>query len=286
VSKVGGATGNFGYQFIFARQALYGLFNSPAQGWPQWIVSSPTIPSLATGVWMHVAFTYDQNTMLLYLNGQPIATNAIGAQPIATSPSNLRISGDDNGNGMFDGSIDEVAIYNRALSAGEIAAVYGAGTAGKCTSQAPAITGQPQGQSVVLGGTAVFSVQATGLLPQTNQWRLNGTALTDHGRISGSQSNVLVITNVQFADAGAYLVTVTNIAGGTVSLPATLTVLRQTPVLTWSNAASIVYGSALNNLQLNATANVPGSFAYAPLAGSVLNAGSYLVFHLEQPRLL
>ena len=175
VSKVGGAGGNNGYQFAFEHQALLGQFNSPGQGWPQWQVISPTIATLATGVWMHVAFTYDQNSMLLYLNGQPIATNVIGAHPIATSAANLRISGDDNGNVMFDGLIDEVSIYNHALSASQIAAVYGAGAAGKCQSEAPAIVGQPQSQSVVLGGTATFSVAATGLLPLTNQWQLNGT---------------------------------------------------------------------------------------------------------------
>jgi hypothetical protein len=81
---------------------------------------------------MHVAFTYDQNTMLLYLNGVPIATNVIGPHQIATSSSNLRIGGDDNGNGMFDGLIDEVSVYNRALSSSQIAAIYGAGAAGKC----------------------------------------------------------------------------------------------------------------------------------------------------------
>ena len=158
VSKVGGAEGNNGYQFGFAHQTLFGIFNSPGQVWPQWEVISPTLSSLATGVWMHVAWTYDQNTMLLYLNGQPIATNVIGPQPIATSSSNLHISGDDNGNGMFDGLIDEVSIYNRALSSNEIAAVYGAGLAGKCLSAAPGITGQPLSQSVVLGDTVMFSV--------------------------------------------------------------------------------------------------------------------------------
>jgi hypothetical protein len=56
-----------------------------------------------------------------------------------------------------------------------------------------------------------------------------------------------------------------------------LAVLRKTPVVTWSNAAPVTYGAALNNAQLNATANVPGTFSYNPPAGTVLNAGSYLL---------
>ena len=50
------------------------------------------------------------------------------------------------------------------------------------------------------------------------------------------------------------------------------------PTLTWTNPADIVYGTALGGSQLNATAtynatNVPGTFAYTPAAGTVLNAG-------------
>ena len=52
------------------------------------------------------------------------------------------------------------------------------------------------------------------------------------------------------------------------------TITKGTPTLTWANPADIVYGTALGATQLNATANVLGAFAYAPAAGTVLNAGS------------
>jgi hypothetical protein len=45
-------------------------------------------------------------------------------------------------------------------------------------------------------------------------------------------------------------------------------------VLTWSNPTPIIYGTALSTNQLNATADVPGSFTYSPTNGSVLNAGT------------
>ncbi|MBZ5660252.1 MAG: MBG domain-containing protein [Acidobacteriia bacterium] len=54
----------------------------------------------------------------------------------------------------------------------------------------------------------------------------------------------------------------------------TLTVNKATPVITWVTPAAITFGAALSAAQLNATANVPGSFAYNPVAGTVLNAGS------------
>jgi hypothetical protein len=44
--------------------------------------------------------------------------------------------------------------------------------------------------------------------------------------------------------------------------------------MAWANPAAIVYGTALSGAQLNATATVPGTFAYTPAAGTVLGAGS------------
>jgi len=45
-------------------------------------------------------------------------------------------------------------------------------------------------------------------------------------------------------------------------------------VLTWANPADIVYGTPLGAGQLNATANVPGTFVYTPAAGTILNVGN------------
>ncbi|WP_215734181.1 beta strand repeat-containing protein, partial [Geobacter grbiciae] len=49
---------------------------------------------------------------------------------------------------------------------------------------------------------------------------------------------------------------------------------KQTPVITWTAPAAITYGTALGVTQLNATANVPGTYVYTPASGAVLNAGS------------
>jgi Concanavalin A-like lectin/glucanases superfamily len=126
VSKVGGAVGNNGYDLtLSARNQLVALFNSPGQGWPGYEVGVllPIVP----GTWNHVAFTYDQSAMKLYFNGQPVATNVIGQAVISATSANLHISGDDNNHDYFDGLIDEASVYNRALSASEIAVIYQAG---------------------------------------------------------------------------------------------------------------------------------------------------------------
>jgi Flp pilus assembly CpaE family ATPase len=51
------------------------------------------------------------------------------------------------------------------------------------------------------------------------------------------------------------------------------TVAKAKPIITWPTPASIAYGTTLSGAQLNATASVPGTFVYAPAAGTVLSAG-------------
>ena len=62
-----------------------------------------------------------------------------------------------------------------------------------------------------------------------------------------------------------------NYQGGTVIVY--FTVDQTTPVVTWTAPAEIVYGTALSETQLNATASVPGIFTYTPSAGAMLPAG-------------
>ncbi len=52
------------------------------------------------------------------------------------------------------------------------------------------------------------------------------------------------------------------------------TFVQATPVITWAAPANITYGTALCSTQLDATANVAGTFAYTPAAGTVLKAGT------------
>jgi hypothetical protein len=51
-------------------------------------------------------------------------------------------------------------------------------------------------------------------------------------------------------------------------------IAKTSPTITWANPAAITYGTALSATQLDATADVPGSFTYTPTAGTVLGAGT------------
>ena len=48
----------------------------------------------------------------------------------------------------------------------------------------------------------------------------------------------------------------------------------QTPTITWANPVAITYGTALSGAQLNATSSAPGTFAYNPASGAILNVGT------------
>ena len=111
----------------------------------------------------------------------------------------------------FWGSMDEVSLYDRALAASEIQAIFNAGSAGKCKPtgpQRPVITQQPQNRVAVLGETVSFSVTAQGTEPLTYQWWISNRT-----NISGATSPTLTIANVQPADIGSYFVVVSNAAG-------------------------------------------------------------------------
>ena len=82
------------------------------------------------GVWQHVALTYDKASGIgtLYLNGVTVGRRQLIGPPMSTK-GDLWISrrnthqGDWSSNRSYSGLMDEIAIYNRALSASEIQAI-------------------------------------------------------------------------------------------------------------------------------------------------------------------
>src|SRR5919201_773580 len=74
---------------------------------------------LPLNTWTHLAGTYDGATIRLYVGGTLVASQAETGS-IAPSTGALRIGGNSVWGEYFQGLIDEVRIYNRALSASEI----------------------------------------------------------------------------------------------------------------------------------------------------------------------
>ncbi len=185
-----------------------------------------SVSTIATGVWYHVAAVRGSDYLQLYVNGQLEAQTGVSfPQDYGAYPLYLGSSGQPSWDHRLAGALDEVSLYNRALSSGEIAAIYAAHAGGKC--RAPTITAQPQGRTLPPGSNVSFTVSATGSLPLVYQWQRDGLNLADGGNISGAFSPTLSLVNVAPDDAGSYRVIITNTAGAATSAVAVLAVASE-----------------------------------------------------------
>ena len=176
------------------------------------------------GTWQHVVGVYDQGgaTVTIYVNGLPSGT--IGTPPAAGPTATIIPTSIGAGQGgigsaydmYFKGSIDEVAIYNTALTAAQVAAhkclQYGA-------SQPPLFVSQPASFTNYEGLPGGFSAAAIGSCELTNQWKKEGVD------IPGATLGQLQFPALSLSDSGNYRVLIGNSLGTTNSSTVYLAVL-------------------------------------------------------------
>lgn len=142
---------------------------------------------------------------------------------------------------------------------------------------APAITTQPQSQSILAGSNAIFTVVASGQTPLLYQWSFNGTNLSSNARISGATSDTLTLSNVAAGDAGIYQVTVSNMHGSVTSSNAALTVLLPPGIGTPVSNQTTYYGGPAS-FSVSATGTAPLNYQWyfdgAPLTDNGQITGS------------
>ena len=90
--------------------------------------AQPSVPldaraptQLPVNTWSHLAATYDGSMLRLYVNGTQVGTRTV-AGPLLTSSGVLRLGGNSVWGEYFSGRLDEIRIYNRALTTAEIQA--------------------------------------------------------------------------------------------------------------------------------------------------------------------
>ena len=90
------------------------------------------------GRWFHVAFVYDGSDQIIYVDGVEEGRNTIGFVVPYASEDPLWIGNAGQTNRgrvtfpVFDGLLDEVALFNRGLSGDEVRAIFDAGSGGMC----------------------------------------------------------------------------------------------------------------------------------------------------------
>src|ERR1035437_1634133 len=170
---------------------------------------------VTTGVWQHIALSYSKATGMgtIYLNGAVVVQQNLGSFTSQTSFTNILIGARTTYGSIaspsikFAGKLDEVSVYNRALSASEIQAIYNAGSAGKCAPVTTACTPPPAG---IVGwwkgdGTALDSVSANNGVNQ-NVAYTNGV-VGQAFAFDPENFSYGTYTGIQVADRPAYALT-------------------------------------------------------------------------------
>ncbi|MDQ4121753.1 MAG: putative Ig domain-containing protein [Acidobacteriota bacterium] len=175
-------------------------------------VKSTTV--IQSNVWYHVAATWNSSELRMYVNGVLENTTPLSNVSRTVSTVPLRIGNGyafDRNQLWFSGLIDEVEIFNRALSATEILAIYNAQSAGKCK-------GAPTN---VISGRVIYALDT--------QKGVSGVAVSATGTTSANvttdRAGAYLLENL--TGGGQYIVTITKSGGanGITAFDATL-VLR------------------------------------------------------------
>lgn len=284
-------TGNGGEQYCVDMQTTgYRFFVRSAAG-PSTAVSAP-MP--ANNTWQHITAVFDAVNGIesIYTNGQlsavAVAPLTLLANSHEVSIGNRQSSSVSAYNVPFTGALDDIRIYNRALTSADVQLLYAS------SLNDPYIFVQPTNTTTVEGGTATFSVSAHGNTPLTYTWYENLSS------IPNATNATLVLSNVPASkDSYSYFVRVTDNASFTDSSNATLSVTTSAPVFapdlpaqlyafagssfTASVAATgslpITYRWQYNGADLQDSAHVSGSHSNVLTLDRAIasDAGSYQV---------
>jgi len=176
--------------------------------------------------WHHFVWTYQTNfgDAVFYIDGQVLPNKryydgpsdamntGIGALWIGAPPPEY------NGVGFgYTELLDDVRIYNRALSSSEVLQLYNLEA-----NYIPGILSQPMSQFVQVGASATFNVAASGPQPLSYQWQFNGQ------NVANATNSNLTLNSITAANSGGYFVVVSNTYGSVTSATAQLIPMIQT----------------------------------------------------------
>ena len=150
-------------------------------------------PELNTNTWKHLVVNYSQGTISIYLNNDLIGTLPTGSS--FTFPDSQTLLGIYSGTiYSYIGLLDDLAIYNRALTQQEITNLF---NSTNCSNNLTII---PITNQLATGGTALFNATTTDASPSylwQSDFGQGVQTLNNYGNYSGVNTNSLSISNVQ-----------------------------------------------------------------------------------------
>jgi hypothetical protein len=240
-------------------------------------IYSPVGPD---GNWHHLVAVCDESDgiMILYVDGQNTGSiTAIGGKGLYETVNPISVGAEFTGSDFtyqFNGTIDEVSVYNYALTSAQVQAHYNA------APESPYFTSQPATNIIgYVGENLTLSASVLGSAPITNQWYVNSSS------IPGQTNLFLVLTNLP-GGTNTYYLKVSNAYGSTNSAgtlvqvqagsgpPAIVTDIK--PL-----SASIYEGQSIT-YSVTATGSAPLDYQWWFNGGAVPNAtnSSYTVADL------
>jgi hypothetical protein len=171
--------------------------------------------------WHQLVGVFDGTTLSLYidgiLNGTASGTTAVTGN---NNPVLIGSVGDYLDGRVFKGSMDEVAVYDTALTYNQVTNIYVA------ANVAPVILSIPSTATAEEGNALNIALSELGTPPLTHAWYKDGSL------VSGATSAKLTIASTLAADSGSYVAVVSNAYGATTSAIVTVTIQSGPPVYT------------------------------------------------------
>ncbi len=233
-----------GLQWAIMISGVYHILQTPAN-------------VLTLGTFQHVAATYDGAMMRIYVDGVEVANMAASGTIDPTTDPFLVGRNAPNLSIDWHGLIDELELFNRALSQPEIAAIFNAGASGKCKPIQPTAAfsrklhgGVPFDIDLMPFSTAGVECRSGGasrvyqmIVQFANPVTVGSASLTGgSGSVSGFSVNGATVTVdlMNIANAQTIFMKLTNVNDGTLS--------GDVPI-----AMSVLIGDTTGNGVVNAT---------------------------------
>jgi hypothetical protein len=151
--------------------------------------------TLNLNTWYQLVGTYNGSKLKLYVNGILVDTVSTSIQLMPNSLTDLYIGCELSGFRFFNGKIDDIGIWNRALTQQEITALFN--SCGKNLAISPA------NNSKMIGTNATFTATVSDTNP-SYIWLSNlgqgFQTLNNFGQYSGTSTNTMSISNVQLSN--------------------------------------------------------------------------------------
>ena len=214
--------------------------------------------------WHHVAWVDQNGTARLYIDGVLDLTDFNYTRGTMTpNTTSLGAIVRTAASTWFTGEVDDVAIWNRALTYSEIQRIYTNNVPAPVAAIPASITLHPVGATLYQGDRIVLTADATGTAPLTLQWLKDGAVL------AGETNRSLLLSNMQTDDTGVYTFRASNVGGPVTSDPATVTVnpvtsLRTALVAHWpfetvgATTPDVINGNDLTAVNFDPASHVDG----------------------------